>query len=115
MTTAVELTEAALDDLDELDRESRERIVSKLGTLPTSRTTISNRLLVFRLQTPGGDFRVIVDRYHEARTIYAVAVLERKHDYRELPNLRESWGRGENDRASRARVVRGSGDKLPLP
>lgn len=93
MTTSVELTENALDDLDELDREPRERIVSKLEDI----TAFPDHYLDPLTNFPGyklrvGDFRIIVDWILEDETIYVIAILKRKHDYRELPNLRESWG-----------------------
>lgn len=93
MTTTIEITETALDDLDELDREPRERILSKLESI----TDFPDHYLDPLTNFPGyklrvGDFRVIVDRDRGDETIYVVAVLERKHDYRELPRLRNVWG-----------------------
>lgn len=38
-----------------------------------------------------GDFRVIIDWNREADVLYVVAILERKHDYRELSSLGEVW------------------------
>lgn len=93
MTTSVEVTETALEELDELDSESRERIVSKLEEIADFPDHFLEPLTNF----PGyklrvGDFRVIVDWEVTREIIYVVTVLERKHDYRELPRLREAWG-----------------------
>lgn len=93
MTTSVELTENALDDLDELDREPRERIVSKLEDIidfPDHYLDPLTNFPGYKLRV--GDFRIIVDWILEDETIYVIAILKRKHDYRELPNLRKSWG-----------------------
>lgn len=93
MTTAVEVTENALDDLAEMNRESSERIVSKLEEI----TDFPSHYLDPLTNFPGyklrvGDFRVIVDWNREDGVLYVVAVLRRKHDYRELSNLRTAWG-----------------------
>lgn len=93
MTTAVEVTETALDDLEELERETRQRIVSKLESI----TDFPDHYLDGLSNFPGyklrvGDFRIIVDWDRDEEIIYVVAVLERKHDYRELSNLRDVWG-----------------------
>lgn len=93
MTTAVELTENAFDDLEGLDGESRERIVSK----PESVAGFPDHYLDPLTNFPGyklrvGDFRVVVDWDRNEQVVYVVAVLERKHDYRELRSLRNAWG-----------------------
>lgn len=93
MTTAVELTENAFDDLEGLDGESRERIVSKLESVADFPDHYLDPLTNF----PGyklrvGDFRVVVDWDRNEQVVYVVAVLERKHDYRELRSLRNAWG-----------------------
>lgn len=93
MTTPVEVTENALDELESMDSEPRERIVSK----PDSITDFPDHYLDPLTNFPGyklrvGDLRLIVDWNHETDTIYVIAVLRRKHDYRELPSLREAWG-----------------------
>ena len=92
MTTGVEVTEAALDDLEELEKETRQRIISKLEDV----TDFPEHYLDGLSNFPGdkirvGDFRLITDRDREEEVIYVVAVLERKHDYRELSSLGEVW------------------------
>lgn len=93
MTTAIEITESALDELEELDGEARDRIASKLEDVVDFPDHYLDPLTDF----PGyklrvGDFRLVLDWNRADETIYVVAILERKHDYRELPNLRKKWG-----------------------
>lgn len=94
MTVEIEITETALDTLHDLDREPRERIVSKVEEVVDFPEHYLDPLTNF----PGyklrvGDFRVIVDWHRNDDVLYVVAILERKHDYRELSSLGEVWGR----------------------
>ncbi len=93
MTVDVEITETALDTLHGLDREPRERVVSKVEGIVDFPEHYLDPLTDF----PGyklrvGDFRVIVDWDREADVLYVVAILERKHNYRELSSLEDVWG-----------------------
>lgn len=93
MTARVQVSESALDTLRDLDGESRDRIVSKVEDA----AEYPDHYLDSLTDVPGyklrvGDFRVVVDWDRGDDTLYVVAVLERKHDYRELPSLREVWG-----------------------
>lgn len=87
------MTEKALEDLKELDDKSRKRIFSKLQDI----TDFPEHYLDGLSNFPGykirvGDFRIITDWDQQEKVIYAVAVLKRKHNYRELSKLREVWG-----------------------
>jgi len=93
MATEVRLSQTALDTLDSLDAESRERILQKLE----SGVDLPEHYLDRLRDVPGcrlrvGDFRVVVDWDRNAGVLYVVAVLERKRDYRELSSLREVRG-----------------------
>lgn len=93
MPIDVRLTGTAIESLDELETEHRERILSKLEDV----LDFPEHYLVRLSGFPGyklrvGDHRVIVDWDREADTIYVVEVFQRKHDYRGLSKLREVWG-----------------------
>lgn len=89
----IELTETALETLDGLEVDDRERILTKLsaiGDFPEHYLDGLSGVPGFVLRV--GDFRVIVDWDREADVIFVVAVLARKHGYRELGHLGEIWG-----------------------
>jgi mRNA interferase RelE/StbE len=93
MALDVRITETARDSLADLEVQPRERIVRKLSDVEDFPEHYLDRLT----NLPGyalrvGDFRVILDWDREENVLYVVAVLERKHDYRELPGLGEVWG-----------------------
>lgn len=91
----VEITfvEFADETLQNLEREYQQRISSKLDELADFPEHYLARLSGF----PGyklrvGDVHVIVDWDRENDELYVVAILKRKHEYRELSGLREVWG-----------------------
>lgn len=93
MSISIQITENALESLRELDDKPCERIISKLESI----TDFPEHYLDPLTNFPGyklrvGDYRIIADWDRDDEIIYVVAVLERKHDYRELPNLRDVWG-----------------------
>jgi mRNA interferase RelE/StbE len=93
MPASVEIADHALDTLYDLDHERRDRIVRKIEDAadhPDHYLDPLTNLPRYKLRV--GDFRVVVDWDRGTDTLYVVAVLERKHDYRELPSLREVWG-----------------------
>jgi len=92
MTARVEVSESALDTLRDLDGESRDRIVGKIEDAAEYPDHYLDRLTGvpgYKLRV--GDFRVVVDWDRSDDTLYVVAVLERKQDYRELSSLGEVW------------------------
>lgn len=93
MPPEIELTETALDTLHDLDRKRREHTIAKIEGIvdfPDHYLDPLTNVPGYRLRV--GDFRVIVDWDREADVLYVVAILERKHDYRELSTLGEVWG-----------------------
>ncbi len=93
MVARVEVSESALDALRDLDGESRDRIVGKVEDAAEYPDHYLDSLAdVPGYKLPVGDFRVVVDWDGGDDTLYVVAVLERKHDYRELSSIREVWG-----------------------
>lgn len=93
MPPDVELTETAIETLRDLDDQHSDRIVSKLEDVvefPDHYLDPLTNVPGYRLRV--GDFRVVVDWDRENGVLYVVAVLERKHDYRELGRIAEKWG-----------------------
>lgn len=93
MPARVEISDHALDTLHDLEQESRDRIVRKVEDAADYPDHYLDPLTDFPGDTLRvGDFRVVCDWDRDDGVLYVVAVLERKHDYRELPSLREVWG-----------------------
>lgn len=93
MGSDIQITDTALDALHDLDTQPRERIISKVENIVDFPEHYLDPLTDF----PGhklrvGDFRVIVDWDRDEGVVYVVAILKRKHDYRELSSLGEVWG-----------------------
>ncbi|HKJ58988.1 MAG TPA: type II toxin-antitoxin system RelE/ParE family toxin [Halobacteriales archaeon] len=93
MALDVRFTDLARGTLNELDASVRERIVDKLGET----VDFPEHFLDPLTSVPGyklrvGDFRLVVDWDRGDDVLYVVAILRRKHDYRELPGIGEVWG-----------------------
>lgn len=89
----IELTETAKETLETLEPTDRERVRRKLVSV----ADFPEHYLDGLRGVPGyalriGDFRLIVDWQRDSDVLYVVAILERKHDYRELGKLNEIWG-----------------------
>lgn len=93
MTVDVRIADPAREAVHDLDEEAHNRIVSRMKDA----ADFPDHYLDPLTNGPGyklrvGDFRIIVDWDRTNDVLYVVAVLKRKHDYRELPDLRKWWG-----------------------
>ncbi len=101
MTHDVVVTETFVSSLEQFETEDATRILDKLESI----SEFPGHFLVRLRFHPGyklrvGDFRVLVDWDKEQKTLYAIDVFERKHDYRGLGTYREVWGSWRDDPAS---------------
>jgi len=89
----VVLTETAVETLAQFETEDAERIVSKLEDIGDFPDHYLDRLKShpgYKLRV--GTYRVLIDWDKDAEVLYAIDVLERKNEYRELGKFREVWG-----------------------
>ena len=93
MAHGVVLTETAVETLAQVETGDADRIVSKLEDIGDFPDHYLDRLKShpgYKLRV--GTYRVLIDWDKDAEGLYAIDVLERKNEYRELGKYREVWG-----------------------
>ena len=93
MASELRYAETIEESLEELDGEKAERIIKKLDDI----TDFPEHYLSPLTNHPGyklrvGDFRIVIDWDKDENKLYAIDVLKRKKNYRNLGKYQEVWG-----------------------
>ena len=93
MSHDLKYSQTIQETLDELEHKDAQRIIKKLDEILDFPEHFLDRLKDhpgYKLRV--GDYRVLIDWDRDDETLYAIDVLERKNEYRELGKYREVWG-----------------------